>query len=311
MKDWRVSFIYPRIKIFTSDVRSTFLRQLLDSAPILQRPLANIANDICFYVTELDEWYKGSPSHIDPIQLQSWGVSLQSRLQDWLESPSQLTRRQASEESLCLALLAFVTKITMTRDRGFDPVQIAVLGRLKDALMRSTGQEWSNMPLALFWVLSMGGICSISSVEESWFATHFRGACQLFSIWSLEEVTSYVSQLYWMDSRLQEPLEAFWWRSSQELLFEQLEWGIFIGMESLQLSSPVEMEQVTETTCIADFPPSGTSTPGHRIVPAVEKLWDFPDFGIIPDRGAVLGYAFGHSTGRSTPCPLCHDTGIA
>ncbi|KAI9723188.1 MAG: hypothetical protein M1828_004291 [Chrysothrix sp. TS-e1954] len=295
LKEWRDSFVYPRVKIFTSDVRPAILRQLLDSATILQRPLATIANDVCYYAAELDEWYTRSPAHIDPIKLQSWGVVLQSRLQEWLENPSLLTQRQASEECLCLALLMFVTKITMTRDRGFDPIHFAILGRLKDALLRSSGHEWSSMPLALVWVLTIGGLCSVGSADESWFATHFRGACQLFSIWTVDEVKSYASQLYWMDTRLHQPLETFWWRSSQELVFEQLEWRMFLGIESLQPPSPSGMEQAMRSTTIADLTPPASETSGHRIAPSPERILEFPDYGIIPDRGAVLGYAFGHT----------------
>ncbi|KAB8766454.1 hypothetical protein FH972_026614 [Carpinus fangiana] len=204
--------------------------------------LIRIAQDLSLYTVQLEDWFGNPTSHEDPVDLQNRGCLLECRLLEFYSTPESEREHDPIEDSICLALLAYTSTIKQTKDRSFEPMQLAGLKKLKACLLKTRAEHWAKFPLALLWTLVTGAITAIGAVEAPWFAAQIRRACSLFGIRSFSHMVAHMEQLLWLDMRTAQPAARMWDsitdRNDRTMWAEKAEPAIFNGMPFFGPSVP-------------------------------------------------------------------------
>ena len=127
--------------------------------------LLKIIYSISLFTADLANWYDTghTPHNLDPFDLQKHASLLIYRLFDWYQTgeESELTEgpgRNAIDQSICLAHLAFMVVATEPYAQSFGSRLSKIVVKLRHSLQRTSVSHWT-MALDLFlWTVTMGAL---------------------------------------------------------------------------------------------------------------------------------------------------------
>lgn len=120
-------------------------------------PLLDVIGSVTMFILDLTIWYNTGVCSVDALELQKHASLLKYRLFDWyVQSPQDGSH--ATDQSVCLALLLFMTHATEPSAPSFGLRLWKVTRKLRSSLRESSPSHWSGVPNLLVWTLTMGAL---------------------------------------------------------------------------------------------------------------------------------------------------------
>lgn len=146
---------------------------------------------------------------LDPLDIQNSARALQCSLLNWRHNSR--IQINALEDALCIAIIMFIDQTVRETTSGSSPLHALAIQRLKEALssipIRPYGGERSDVFL---WILTIGAIASLESVERSWYVREMLLVCSDFNVESAEALIGRLHYWGWVSLKLDGPVHSLW-----------------------------------------------------------------------------------------------------
>jgi hypothetical protein len=205
----------PKYDIPSSWPHSTSTRIFSDLG--LDPELSEITSTIVVFTGDMSLWYEDKICPVDALELQRHACLLTYRLFEWYTThvSDEWGGEDTSspvEQSICLALLVFVLKIS----NPFDPLQALILTpvkKLRAALSKGSLSSWAKSPDLLLWTLTIGSLAAQGTAESSFFTQYSFVAFShagLADRTSAEELLRRMKTCLWVPWLLDEEATRLW-----------------------------------------------------------------------------------------------------
>jgi hypothetical protein len=205
----------PKYDISSSRPHSASTRIFSDLG--LDPELSEITSTIVVFTGDMSLWYEDKICPVDALELQRHACLLTYRLFEWYTThvSDEWGGEDTSspvEQSICLALLIFVFKIS----NPFDPLQALILTpikKLRAALSKGSLSSWAKSPDLLLWTLTIGSLAAQGTAESSFFTQYSFVAFShagLTDRTSAEELLRRMKTCLWVPWLLDEEATRLW-----------------------------------------------------------------------------------------------------
>ena len=136
-------------------------------------------------IDNLNTWFGDYSYLLDPLDIQNSACALQCSLLNWRHNNK--THTNALEHALCIAIIMFIDRTVRGTTSGSSLLYALVIQRLKEALSTIPICPYSGERSDVFlWILTIGAIASLESVESSWYVREMLLVCSDFNVESAD-----------------------------------------------------------------------------------------------------------------------------
>jgi hypothetical protein len=197
--------------------------------------LQEIVADTSSLSSDMTSWLDDSKCALDPIDLQQHGFLLLQRCLALLLNSN--TSRSPIDQSVCLAVLIFVVRITQPADYGFRTMVSSSIPRLRAALKKTSISKWSRAPDLLLWTLTIGTLAAQESQHFDFFAQYSTAALAEAGVddtTPCDELLARMKGCLWLSSLMDQDVRKLWARIGIGRADEEMR-----GIKEEQDESPV------------------------------------------------------------------------
>ncbi|KAF2815045.1 uncharacterized protein BDZ99DRAFT_435125 [Mytilinidion resinicola] len=173
--------------------------------------LRDIAADVSLLSSDMTSWLDDPKCPLDPVELQKHGFLLLQRCLAFLDE--SIAPKSPLEQSVCLAIMIFVIRITQPTDVNFKTMISASLPRLREALKKTSIFKWSDSPDILLWVLTLGTLAAQGSPHMGFFTQYSTVAFADAGIdnnTSCDELLARMKMCLWQSSLMDNAVKKLW-----------------------------------------------------------------------------------------------------
>jgi len=175
--------------------------------------LQEIVADTSSLSSDMTSWLDDPKCALDPVDLQKHGFLLLQRCLAFLSNSN--TSRSPVDQSVCLAVLIFVVRITQPADYSFRTMVSASLPRLRAALKKTRISKWSSGPDLLLWTLTIGMLAAQGSQHFDFFAQYSTTAFAEAGVddtTPCDELLARMKGCLWLSSLMDQDVRKLWAR---------------------------------------------------------------------------------------------------